>query len=87
MSLPNSTDFEQEAGFSPTPDVAPRTRKPRADIYTALLAIALVAVIVTTVLLYLEAADYGDQKTSGAPPVVSTSPAVPGTVLSARLPA
>ncbi len=78
MSLPNSTEFEQESGFSPTPDVAPRTRKPRADIYTALLAIALVAIIIATVLLYLEAADYGDQKTSGAPPVVSRPPAAAG---------
>ena len=67
MSLPNSTDFEQEAAFDPTPDVTPRTRKPRADIYTVLLAIALVAIVVTTIFLYLETSDYGDQKTKGAP--------------------
>ena len=79
MSLPNSTDFEQEAAFTPTPDVAPRTRKPRADIYTALLAIALVAIIVTTILMYLESADYGDQKTKGAPPVVWNRPAAAST--------
>ena len=79
MSLPNSTEFEQEAAFAPTPDVAPRTRKPRADIYTVLLAIALVAILVTTVVLYLESADYGDQKTKGAPSAVWNRPAAAST--------
>ena len=75
MSLPNSTEFEQEAAFDSAPDVTPRTRKPRADIYTVLLAIALVAIAVTTIFLYLETADYGDQKTKGAP-MVETRPVV-----------
>lgn len=34
-------------------------RPPRADIYTVLLAIALVAVIVGCVFLFLEVSDYG----------------------------
>ncbi len=34
-------------------------RKPRLDIYTVMLAIALVAIIIACVVLYLEVADYG----------------------------
>jgi hypothetical protein len=34
-------------------------RKPQADIYTLLLVLALVAIIVATVFLYLETSDYG----------------------------
>jgi hypothetical protein len=51
-------------------------RKPQADLYTALLAIALAAVIVATIFAYLETSDYGDQKYRGAPPapVVLTRP-------------
>jgi hypothetical protein len=44
-------------------------RKPQADIYTALLALALAAVIIAAVFAYLETGDYGDQKYRGAPPV------------------
>lgn len=44
-----------------------RYRKPKADIYTLLLAIALVALIVACVLAFLELKDYGDQPFSGAP--------------------
>lgn len=47
-------------------------RKPRVDIYTALLAIALAAVILATIFAYLETADYGDQKYRGAPTVMRT---------------
>ncbi len=46
-----------------------RYRKPRADVYTLLLGIALVALIVACVLAYLEMEDYGDQPFSGAPTV------------------
>jgi hypothetical protein len=56
-------------------------RKPQADIYTALLAIALAAVLMATVFAYLETSDYGDQKYRGAPvvpAVVMRSPAGDG---------
>ena len=36
-------------------------RKPRADIYTVMLALALVAIVIGCVCLYLEVADYGEQ--------------------------
>jgi hypothetical protein len=44
-------------------------RKAPADIYTAILAIALVAILLSIVFMYLEAADYGADKYKGAPPV------------------
>jgi hypothetical protein len=40
-------------------------RKPRADMYTVLLAIALVALIVGVVFLYLETAPYAPNYWSG----------------------
>ncbi len=42
--------------------------KPRADLYTVLLLVALLALIVGTVFLYLEGADYGPTPT-GEPTV------------------
>jgi len=45
-------------------------RKAQPDIYTVLLAIALVAMIICIILLYMETADYGPNKTSGVPRVV-----------------
>jgi len=42
-------------------------RKPQADIYTLLLLLALLAIIVATVFLYLETADYGSPPYQGAP--------------------
>jgi hypothetical protein len=36
-------------------------RKPRADIYTVMLVLALVAIVVGCVFMYLEVADYGPQ--------------------------
>ena len=45
-------------------------RKPRPDIYTVLLAIAVVALLIACVLLYLETADYPDKPPwSGGPSV------------------
>ena len=44
-----------------------RYRKPRADVYTLLLGIALVALILACVFAFLEVSDYGDQPFSGAP--------------------
>ena len=62
-------------------------RKPQADIYTALLAIALVAILLSIVFMYLETADYGADKYRGAPPVARLDlPATPmrGTVALGR---
>ena len=36
-------------------------RKPRLDIYTWMLALSLVAIIIASICLYYEVADYGDQ--------------------------
>ena len=44
-------------------------RKPQADIYTALLVIAFVAILMSILFLYLETSDYGANKYKGAPPV------------------
>jgi hypothetical protein len=43
-------------------------RKPRADLYTVMLVVALLALILATVFLYLESAMYGPT-TRGAPSV------------------
>ena len=64
-------------------------RKPQADIYTAILAIALVAILLSIVFMYLETADYGTNKYSGAPPVARLDlPATPtaGIHLAANMP-
>lgn len=47
----------------------PLFRKPRADIYTALLFIALVALILGSVAAYLEIKDYGEAPFQGGPSV------------------
>lgn len=57
MSLPNSSNE------------GPLFRKPRADLYTALLFIALVAMILACVVAYLEVKDYGDAPYQGGPSV------------------
>ena len=48
-------------------------RKPPVDLYTALLAIALVAIILATLFAYFETSDYvdekGDHRYKGAPNV------------------
>ncbi len=49
-----------------------RYRKPKADIYTLLLAIALVALIIACFLAWKEISDYGDQPFSGAPSAAVT---------------
>jgi hypothetical protein len=46
-----------------------RYRKPKADIYTLLLGIALVALIIACWFAYMELADYGASPFSGAPSV------------------
>lgn len=50
------------------------SRKPQADVFTVLLALALVAVIIATIFAYLETADYGEQKYRGAPTVQMERP-------------
>ncbi len=57
MSLPSSSND------------GPLFRKPRADLYTALLFIALVAMILACVVAYLEVKDYGDTPYQGGPSV------------------
>ena len=47
-----------------------RYRKPKADVYTLLLGIALVALIIACIFAYLEIKDYGAQPFSGAPSAV-----------------
>ncbi len=44
-----------------------RYRKPKADVYTLLLGIALVALIIACIFAYMEIKDYGAQPFSGAP--------------------
>lgn len=44
-----------------------RYRKPKADIYTLLLGIALVALIIACIFAYMEIKDYGASPFSGAP--------------------
>jgi hypothetical protein len=50
--------------------------RPRNDAYTGLLAISLLAMVVSCVLLYLDYSQYGDQK----PPVMPKIPSSPGGV-------
>jgi hypothetical protein len=62
-------------------------RKPQADIYTVLLALALAAVILATIFAYLETSDYGDNKYKGASMVVQVDrgDVAPGRIASERL--
>lgn len=46
-----------------------RYRKPKADVYTLLLGIALAALIIACIFAYMEIKDYGAQPFSGAPSV------------------
>jgi hypothetical protein len=58
-------------------------------LYTALLVIALVAMIVACVFAYLEVKDYGDSPYKGGPSVFAAPSAVERVVLSSpvRIPA
>ena len=49
--------------------------KPQFNIYSTMLIIAFVALVLATVFAYLETADYGTNKTKGAPPVTMAAPA------------
>jgi hypothetical protein len=57
---------------SPQPVVARSHRKPQADLYTILLVLALLAVLVAILFLYLFMKTY-DFKMGGAPPVAMAS--------------
>jgi hypothetical protein len=59
--LPPSYDDSAAGGY----------HKPRADLYTVLLMVALLALVVGAVFLFLEAADYGP--TPAGRPTVQTS--------------
>jgi hypothetical protein len=50
-----------KAARAPKPKYTGPYRKPRADIYTWMLALALVAILIACLCLYLEVADYGPQ--------------------------
>ena len=50
-------------------------RKPQFNIYSTMLTIAFVAMVIGAVFAYLEAAEYGTNKTKGAPPVTMAAPA------------
>ena len=69
MSLPSSDDASIGVAV-----------KPRADLYTVLLLVAFLALVIGTVFLYLESADYGPTP-SGEPSVQTgfyqPSPALP----------
>jgi hypothetical protein len=67
VSLPKSTDSLA------APVSTGVHRKPKADLYTVLLVIALVAVLIGIVFLYLEMQAY-DFKFQGGPTVVSNQP-------------
>jgi hypothetical protein len=64
MSLPSSDDASGGV-----------YRKPRADLYTMLLLVAFLALLVGTVFLYLDSADYGP--TPAGKPSVQTGFAAP----------
>lgn len=75
MSRPSSSD----APVGPV-------RKPRPDLYTMLLVVALLALIVGTVFLYIDWADYGP--TPAGEPAVQTGlfwPTTPGVLESPPL--
>ncbi len=66
MSPPNSNSPLEPA--SPITPVSVARRKPRADIYTVMLVLSLIAVLLGILFLYLYNAEY-EWKHSGAPPV------------------
>lgn len=68
MSLPNSSND------------GPVFRKPRADLYTVLLVIALLAMIVACVFAYVEVKDYGDSPYKGGPSVYALPAESPALV-------
>lgn len=70
MSLPGSNNLS---------DSAP---KPRADLYTVLLVVALLALIIGTAFLWAETRDYGSPPYQGAPSAW-VAPQAPASLLAA----
>ena len=64
-----------------TPGKTGPYRKPRADVYTVLLLVALIAMIVSCVVLYVEVLDYGENPL-GAAPASTRTPQSPATGLA-----
>lgn len=79
VSLPKSTNALESPVRSPS---GPH-RKPKADLFTVLLAIALVAVLVAILFLWLEVKAY-DYKSTGAPRVATVERRV-GACTHARI--
>ncbi len=75
MSTPTSPKFDEQ------PE-APRFRKPRADVYTVLLVISLLAIILATVVLWLVMQTY-DYKIKGGPVAVGVQRSAVSVQLSA----
>ena len=75
----SDTDFSPEASAGAAPRTAPRKarrqkyggpfRKPRADVFTVMLLIALLAIVGGIVCLYLEMKEYGSPPFKGGPSV------------------
>lgn len=70
MSLPKSSETQEApaSALDPVPAPAEQYRKPQADLYTVLLVIALIAVLVGILFLYLEMGAY-EFKFQGGPVV------------------
>ena len=68
MSLLKSSKTQEApaSALDPVPAPAGRYRKPQADLYTVLLVIALIAVLIGILFLYLEMGTY-DFKFQGGP--------------------
>jgi len=73
----DSTPF----GDQPQQPQAPRYRKPRADLYTMLLLIAWLAILLGTLMLYLEMKEYNFEF-KGAPAMHTAPTAVHTTMWS-----
>ncbi len=70
--------------ISPAPnDLDPQVyRKPRADVYTILLVVALIAIIIATSALWLVMKEY-EYKINGGPEATQYRPAI-GTSIDAK---
>jgi hypothetical protein len=77
-----ATPLPPESSDETSDESEVRYRKPRPDLYTALLVIALTALILGCVMLYLELQFY-EFKYRGAPSVSWHAPAVSAPLLSA----
>ena len=81
MSLLKSSKTQEApaSALDPVPAPAGHYRKPHADLYTVLLVVALIAVLIGILFLYLEMGTY-EFKFQGGPPVGMAS-SHPSTVV------